>query len=214
VYELPLPRQGSGRRTAARRNRPEPHHAWRFPEWPEINARRATRFTDAAGCHVRGWDTSRCPREIDAEGRERCGQPRAKPHQPYAAPAPGTGDLFSFVQPSPKPRSEPPRPSDYRTSSHPKLASLSDAELAGLLKGLLGEVQRRTAGRALRQSRPELERAVRETASILARLQPKQLGLSRRAPLKPPMVHEAKRKPIRAALLAGVCSLLRRRAKL
>jgi hypothetical protein len=73
-----------------------------------------------------------------------------------------------------------------------------------LLKNLLGEVQRRTAGRSLRQSRPELERAVREAASILARLQPKHSGSSRRAPLKPPCVHEAKRNPIRAALLAGV----------
>jgi hypothetical protein len=113
-------------------------------------------------------------------------------------------DLFSVVQPSAAPGSEPPRPSDHRPSSPPKLASLSDAELAGLLKDLLGEVQRRTAGRALRQSRPELERAVRETASSSARLQPKHSGLSRRVPPKPPVVHEAKRKPIRAALLAGV----------
>jgi hypothetical protein len=72
------------------------------------------------------------------------------------------------------------------------------------MKDLIGEVQRRTAGRALRQGRPELERAVREAASILARLQPKQSGLSRRVPPKPPVVHEAKRKSIRAALLAGV----------
>ena len=112
-------------------------------------------------------------------------------------------DLFSFVQPPPKSRSEPPRSSDHRPSSPPKLASLSDAELAGLLKGLLGEVQRRTAGRTP-QGRPELERAVRETASILARLQPKQSGPSRRAMPKTPVVHEAKRKPIQAALLAGV----------
>src|ERR671911_1586328 len=113
-------------------------------------------------------------------------------------------DLFSFVQPSPKSRSASPPPSDHRPSSLPKLASLSDAELAGLLKNLLGEVQRRTAGRALRQGRPELERAVREAASSLARLQPKHSGLSRRVPPKPSVVHEAKRKPIRAALLAGV----------
>ena len=112
--------------------------------------------------------------------------------------------LFSFVQPSPAPGSEPPRPSGHRPSSPPKLASLSDAELAGLLKNLLGEVQRRTAGRALRQSRPELERAVREAASSLARLQPKTSGPSRRAMPKTPVVHEAKRKSIRAALRAGV----------
>ena len=55
-----------------------------------------------------------------------------------------------------------------------------------------------------RQGRPELERAVREATSSLARLQPKHSGSSRKAPLKPPVVHEAKRKPIRAALLAGV----------
>ena len=56
----------------------------------------------------------------------------------------------------------------------------------------------------MRQGRPELERAVREAASSLARLQPKQSGPLRRAMPKTPMVHEAKRKPIRAALLAGV----------
>jgi hypothetical protein len=118
--------------------------------------------------------------------------------------SPEAADLFSFVQPSAAPGSEPPRPSDHRPSSPPKLASLSDAELAGLLKDLLGEVQRRTAERALRQGRPELERAVRDAASSLARLRSKQLGPSRRAAPKTAVVHEVKRKPIRAALLAGV----------
>ena len=118
--------------------------------------------------------------------------------------APATGDLFSFVQPSPAPGSEPPRPSGHQPTSPAKLASLSDAEVAGLLKNLLGEVHRRTAGRALRQGRPELERAVREAASILARLQPKPSGPSRRATPKSAVVHEAKRKSIRAALVAGV----------
>ena len=56
----------------------------------------------------------------------------------------------------------------------------------------------------MRQSRPELERAIREAASILARLQWKQSCPLRRAVPKTPVVHEAKRKPIRAALLAGV----------
>ena len=56
----------------------------------------------------------------------------------------------------------------------------------------------------MRQSRPELERAVREAASTLARLQPKHSGPLRRAMPKAPVVHEAKRKSIRAALLAGV----------
>ena len=113
-------------------------------------------------------------------------------------------DLFSSVQPSPAPGSEPPRPSGHRPSSPPKLASLSDAELAGLLKDLLGEVQRRTEGRALRQSRPELERAIREAAASLPRLQPKRSDPSRRAMPKTAVVHEAKRKSIRAALQAGV----------
>ena len=118
--------------------------------------------------------------------------------------SPEAVDLFSIVQPSPTPRSGPPRRSAHQPTSPAKLTSLSDAELAGLLKNLLGEVQRRTAGRALRQGRPELERAVREAASSLARLQPKQSGLSRRVPPKPAVVHEAKRKSIRAALRAGV----------
>ena len=56
----------------------------------------------------------------------------------------------------------------------------------------------------MRQGRPELERAVREVTSILARLQPKHSGPSRRAMPKTPVVHEAKRKSIRAALVAGV----------
>jgi hypothetical protein len=123
---------------------------------------------------------------------------------PRQHPAPLTADLFSFVQPSPKPRTEPARPSDHRPSSPPKLASLSDAELAGLIKSLGGEVQRRTGGRSVRQGRPELERAIRNAASILARLQPKHPGLSRRAIPKTLVVHEAKRRPIRAALLARV----------
>jgi hypothetical protein len=118
--------------------------------------------------------------------------------------SPEAVDLFSFVQPSPAPGPEPPRHSGPRPSSLPKLASLSDVELAGLLGDLLGEVQRRTAVQSPRQGRPELERAVREAASSLARLQPKPSGLSRRAMPKTPVMHEAKRKSIRAALLAGV----------
>ena len=118
--------------------------------------------------------------------------------------SPEAVDLFSFVQPSPAPGPEPPRHPGLRPSSLPKLASLSDAELAGMLKNLIGEVERRTAGYASRQSRPELGRAIRDAASSLARLQPKQSGLLRRAVPTTPVVHEAKRKLIRAALLAGV----------
>ena len=57
------------------------------PEWPEINARRAMRFTKAVGCHARGRNTPCCPREIDADGVSRCGWTRAEPHQLYAASA-------------------------------------------------------------------------------------------------------------------------------
>ena len=74
----------------------------------------------------------------------------------------------------------------------------------GLWKSLIGEVQRRTAGCALRQSRLELERTVREAASSLARSQPKHSGPSRRAGPTTPVVHEAKRKLIWAALQGGV----------
>ncbi len=56
----------------------------------------------------------------------------------------------------------------------------------------------------MRQGRPELERTIRHAASGLARLQPKPSGRSRRAGPTTPVVHEAKRKLIRAALLAGV----------
>ena len=66
------------------------------PEWPEINARRAMRFTKAVGCHARGRNTPCCPREIDADGVSRCGQPRAQPHQPYAASAHFTRSRRSF----------------------------------------------------------------------------------------------------------------------
>ena len=58
VYGLPLPRQSSARRAASGSSRSEPRCALRSPEWSEINARRATRFTNAAGRHVQGWETS------------------------------------------------------------------------------------------------------------------------------------------------------------
>jgi hypothetical protein len=67
-----------------------------------------------------------------------------------------------------------------------------------MLKNLIGEVQRRAAGCAVRQSRPERERAIHDAASGLARLQPKRSGRSRRAVPTTPVVHEAKRKLIRA----------------
>ena len=73
-----------------------------------------------------------------------------------------------------------------------------------MLKNLIGEVQRRTAGRGPPQGRPELERAINDAASGLARLQPKPSGPSRKAMPTTPVVHEAKRKSIRAALRAGV----------
>ena len=147
-----------------------------------------------------------CPREMTQTTCRVAGSltPNHINPMPRQQISPEAVDLFSVVQPSPTPRSEPPRRSAHQPTSPAKLTSLSDAELAGLLKDLLGEVQRRTAGRALRQSRPELEHAVREATSSLARLLPKQSGPSRRPMPKTSVVHEAKRKPIRAALLAGV----------
>src|SRR5215203_4453252 len=48
--------------------------------------------------------------------------------------SPEAADLFSFVQPPPTPGSEPPPPSDHQPTSPAKLTSLSDTELAELLK--------------------------------------------------------------------------------
>ena len=118
--------------------------------------------------------------------------------------SPEMPDLFGVVQPSSGARTEPIRVSAKRST--PKLASLSDAELAAFLTDLMREVQQRLSDAPKRRTRPELDRAVQEASSVLTRLapssseQPKrhtQARASRTA-------LETKRKAIRAALLAGV----------
>ena len=118
--------------------------------------------------------------------------------------SPEMPDLFGVVQPSSGARTEPIRVSAKRST--PKLASLSDAELAAFLTDLMREVQQRLSDAPKRRTRPELDRAVQEASSVLTCLapssseQPKrhtQAGASRTA-------LETKRKAIRAALLAGV----------
>jgi hypothetical protein len=134
----PLPRQSLGR-TNSRKQQVGAALRIAISRMAEINARRATRFTNAAGlsCARPERNTPCCPRKIDADGVSRCGWTRAEPHQLYAASADFTEavDLFSFVQPSPTSRSEPPRRSGHQPTSPAKLTSLSDAELAGLLEG-------------------------------------------------------------------------------
>ena len=119
--------------------------------------------------------------------------------------SPEMPDLFGVVQPSSGARTEPIRVSAKRST--PKLASLSDAELAAFLTDLMREVQQRLPDAQMRRTRPELDRAVEDATSVLTRLasssseQPTRLAT---AGALQQTALETKRKAIRAALLAGV----------
>ena len=118
--------------------------------------------------------------------------------------SPGMADLFGVVQPSSGPEAEAIR---LRAKPLvPKLASLSDPELAVHLADVVREVHRRIPDADDRETRPELDRALGEAWSVLMRLAP-------RCPEKPKPVTAAagpqtsldtKHKAIRAALRAGV----------
>lgn len=123
---------------------------------------------------------------------------------PRPTSSPATPDLFSYVP-------SPPVPGARRTLAKAKspvaeLGSLSDDRLARLLHELTAELHRRRAEGTGRESRPELDQAIRDAACALESLVPRQAGRTRRsksAHAAPPL-QEPKRKAIRAALQAGV----------
>jgi hypothetical protein len=85
----------------------------------------------------------------------------------------------------------------------PRLSHISDGELAVLLGDLVREAQRRTAGDTRRN--PDLDRAIREAASLFAKSAPSASKLPRsRRERNSPEITEAKRKVVQAALRAGV----------
>jgi len=77
--------------------------------------------------------------------------------------------------------------------------------LAVLLGDLVREAQRRTAGDKRRKPSPDLDRAMREAASVFARSAPGASKLPRgQRERNSPEITEAKRKVVQAALRAGV----------
>jgi ABC-type transporter Mla subunit MlaD len=118
---------------------------------------------------------------------------------PHKGFPPSTLDLFEGMPTAP-------------TSSNPacapaklsELTGLSDARLAQRLGELLNELQRRM--QTGRDSRPELEQAVRSASLSLERLVPHPPKSDRRQrSLKASSsLQEGQRKAVRAALLAGV----------
>ncbi len=118
--------------------------------------------------------------------------------------SPGMADLFSVVQPSSGPRAEPIRLRAKPLA--PKLASLSDPELAVHLVDVVREVHRRIPDADARETRPELDRALEEAWSVLTRLAPRCPEEPKRLTTAgaPQTAFETKHKAIRAALRAGV----------
>ena len=122
---------------------------------------------------------------------------------PRQQASPETLDLFGMVPTVGHPAEPIQLPAKLPAS---KLANLSDAELSMRLIDLVREVHRRVPDAQVRQSRPELDRAVHEAAVVLTRLvprspeQPKRLAITEVSH----NVLVTKRKAIRAALLAGV----------
>src|SRR3954452_19512906 len=114
-------------------------------------------------------------------------------------------DLFGAIQFPSRQRSGPARPVSGTARHTPKLNTLSDRELAGVLGDLVREVQRRMARDGGRKPAPELERALREAGPVFAETDPRRSKQAReRAEPKVQDVSEAKRNAIRSALMAGV----------
>ena len=112
-------------------------------------------------------------------------------------------DLFGVVQPSSGPRAEPIRLRAKPLA--PKLASLSDHELAAHLAEVICEVHRRLPDAGALETRPELDRALEEAWSVLTRLGPRCPEEPKRlAAAGAPTALDTKHKAIRAALRAGV----------
>src|SRR5215213_1944644 len=121
---------------------------------------------------------------------------------------PETPDLFGAHQSPARQRPGPTRSWPKRPGSVPTLARVPDAELAELVRDLVGELQRRAPSHKELETRPERQRVVQEAASTLARLAPSDEERRRlRADRETDEVAPTKRKAIRAALLSGVKSM-------
>ena len=118
--------------------------------------------------------------------------------------SPGMPDLFGVVHSSSGSGAEPIRLRAKPLA--PKLASLSDPELAVHLADVVREVHRRIPDADDRETRPELDRALEEVSSVLTHLVPRCPEEPKRLmPAGPPQTAlETKHKAIRAALRAGV----------
>jgi hypothetical protein len=114
-------------------------------------------------------------------------------------------DLFGAIQFPSRQRTGLARPASGTARHTPKLNTLSDRELAGVLGDLVREVQRRMTRDGGRKPAPELERALREAAPVFAQADPRGAKPSRERPeSKGREVSETKRNAIRSALMAGV----------
>src|SRR4051794_38716391 len=114
-------------------------------------------------------------------------------------------DLFGAIQLPSHRRAAPPRPASGTARHTPKLYTLSDRELAGVLGDLVREVQRRMTRDGGRKPAPELERALREAAPVFAQADPRGSKQAREGTEpKSREMPETKRNAIRSALMAGV----------
>ncbi len=117
---------------------------------------------------------------------------------PHKESSPRTLDLFEDTLTRPIPGSEPPAAS----AKPPRLAGLSDNQLAQHLGQILDELQRRMEeGR-----RPELEAAMRRASLSLKHLVPSLVKQDRpsRSAQTSFTLQEGQRRAVRAALRAGV----------
>ena len=118
---------------------------------------------------------------------------------PHKESSPRTLDLFEDTLTRPVPGSEPPAAS----AKPPRLAGLSDNQLAQHLGQILDELQRRMEERG---RRPELEAATRRASLSLKHLVPSPAKQDRpsRSAKTSFTLQEGQRKAVRAALRAGV----------
>src|SRR3954468_15814000 len=114
-------------------------------------------------------------------------------------------DLFGAIRLPSRQRSGPARPASGTARHAPKLHTLSDRELAGVLGDLVREVQRRMTRDGGRKPAPELDRALREAAPVFAQAEPRGSKQAReRTESRSREMPETKRNAIRSALMAGV----------
>jgi hypothetical protein len=114
-----------------------------------------------------------------------------------------TLDLFDHASTVPPPS---PASAAFKRDVHgPDLASLSDRALAQRLAELVRELKRRMSQDGQKASRPELDRAVQEAITGLKSLAPTRRRRRRaKSAEATPVIQDAKRKAVRAALRAGL----------